>query len=185
MPTTTPSSRRVIVSLSFIPERTIAPALAQSIESEFSSRLPLQDLQWKSSSRSTVRTIDSLQLEFRPFKEAIEHMPKQQIPIALLDKPYLHIVFVACDVCLSITHFNLFSDLVCPLHVIAQDNDVYRSTVRQQIREWMDLLLAKRQYEWLIVHVTASKTGPKKFYQTKGSVYDKIRADFNTGKRDR
>ena len=35
------------------------------------------------------------------------------------------------------------------------------------------------------MHVTAQRSGPRKFYQTKGSVFDKIRADFNVGKRDR
>ena len=43
--------------------------------------------------------------------------------------------------------------------------------------------------EWLIVHVTTAaklaSSGPVKFYQRKGSVYDKIRADFNVGKKDR
>lgn len=39
--------------------------------------------------------------------------------------------------------------------------------------------------EWLIINVTTSKIVGSKFYQRKGSVLDKIRADFNTGKRDR
>ena len=39
--------------------------------------------------------------------------------------------------------------------------------------------------EWLIINVTTTKIAGSKFYQRKGSVLDKIRADFNTGKRDR
>lgn len=71
-----------------------------------------------------------------------------------------------------------------------QDNEAYRITLRPQIKEWIDSLQAlssKRNsaLEWLIVHVTAQKTGPSKFYQRKGSVYDKVRADFNNGKKDR
>lgn len=72
-----------------------------------------------------------------------------------------------------------------------KDNEVYRSTLRVQIREWLDNLVAKQhKQEWLIVHLAsprsaaAASTGAK-FYQRKGSVVDKIRADFNTGKADR
>lgn len=65
-----------------------------------------------------------------------------------------------------------------------QDNEMYRATVRLQIREWLDSISAKHK-EWLIVHVSAGRSAGSKFYQRKGSVVDKIRADFNTEKRDR
>lgn len=66
-----------------------------------------------------------------------------------------------------------------------QDNEVYRTTVRSQIRDWVDSVVAKHKQEWLIVVVTSGRIAGAKFYQRKGSVVDKIRADFNTGKRDR
>jgi hypothetical protein len=107
-------------------------------------------------------------LDFRPFASLLadDATPKAQIPISLLSKPYLHILFIACD-----------------------DNEVYRTTVRPDIRQWMDAVNRKaganKSIEWIMVHVTSQKVGPKKFYQTKGSVFDKIRADFNHTKRDR
>ena len=68
-----------------------------------------------------------------------------------------------------------------------QDQEQYRATLRQQVRQWLDLVLAKRNQEWLIVHVTTGNKGGQaaKFYQRKGSLLDKIKADFNIGKRDR
>lgn len=66
-----------------------------------------------------------------------------------------------------------------------QDNEVYRATVRTQIREWLDSILAKHKQEWLIIQVSTGKGYEPKFYQRKGSVVDKIKADFNTGKRER
>lgn len=153
------SSRRVIVSLEFLPANT---PVQTPITNEFSSHLPLNDLQWKSSSRSTTRTIESLNLDFRPFRESVRDNQVQQIPINLLERPYLHLLFIASD-----------------------DNEAYRTTLRPQIREWLNVVQSKKLQEWLIVHVTSQKTGPAKFYQQKGSVFDKIRADFNLSKRDR
>lgn len=153
------SSRRVIVSLEFLPTST---PVQTPITNEFSSHLPLTDLQWKSSSRSTTRTIETLSLDFRSFRETARDAPQQQIPTNLLERPYLHLLFIASD-----------------------DNEAYRITLRPQIREWLNTVQAKKLQEWLIVHVTTQKTGPAKFYQRKGSVFDKIRADFNVSKRDR
>lgn len=153
------AARRVIVSLEFLPGNT---SVQTPITNEFSSHLPLTDLQWKSSSRSTTRTIETLSLDFRSFRDTIRDAAPQQIPINLLERPYLHLLFVASD-----------------------DNEAYRITLRPQIREWLNSVQSKKLQEWLIVHVTSQKTGPAKFYLRKGSVFDKIRADFNVGKRDR
>lgn len=62
---------------------------------------------------------------------------------------------------------------------------MYRATLRTQIREWLDSITAKRHQEWLIVHVTSGRGSGGKFYQRKGTIVDKIKADFNVGKRDR
>ena len=62
---------------------------------------------------------------------------------------------------------------------------MYRATLRTQIREWLDSITAKRHQEWLIVHVTSGRGFGGKFYQRKGTIVDKIKADFNVGKRDR
>jgi hypothetical protein len=72
-----------------------------------------------------------------------------------------------------------------------QDNDQYRSTIRQRIRDWLDAVQSRKNQEWLIVYVAdlatakPGNTTATKFYQRKSNVLDKIRADFNVGKRDR
>lgn len=88
-------SRRVIVSLHFIPN---TPTECDAIKSEFSALLPLQDLQWRSSTRNTTRSIDNLDLDFKAFSEISSDSRQLQIPLNLLDKPYLHLLFVHCDV---------------------------------------------------------------------------------------
>jgi trafficking protein particle complex subunit 10 len=53
------------------------------------------------------------------------------------------------------------------------------------IKEWMASIVQRKQ-EWLIVHVVAPdarQTGS--FFQMKSTVIDKLKADFNTDKRDR
>lgn len=69
--------------------------------------------------------------------------------------------------------------------MLPQDNEAYRATVRTQIREWLDSVTAKYHQEWLIVHVTSGKGSGAKFYQRKSAIVDKIKADFNVGKKDR
>lgn len=106
------------------------------------------------SASRSIRTIQSLHLNFKPLSSFDD-------TTGLLERPYLNLLFVLCD-----------------------DNEMYRATVRLQIREWLDSISAKHK-EWLIVHVSAGRSAGSKFYQRKGSVVDKIRADFNTEKRDR
>lgn len=144
------------------------------------SQLPLTNLHWKSASR-TIRTIQTLDLEFQPLITFSDELT----PVSLLDRPYLHLLFVICDVRLSPLGLKYFGFTELMTILLAQDNEVYRATVRTQIREWLDSVISKHRQEWLVVHVTTGRSAGGKFYQRKGSVVDKIRADFNTGKRDR
>jgi hypothetical protein len=83
-----------------------------------------------------------------------------------------------------------------------QDVDVYKQVIRTQIKKWLDLVTgSKHAQEWLIVYVstegsgvvgggksavpssTASAMNPKNLLRT--NMMDKIRSDFNSGKRDR
>lgn len=171
--------QRLQVTLSYVP----ATAVQQkALKDEIESHLPLSDLVWRSSTRAVSRTIEGLQLDFRDFHHAMSEAAKpQQIPMTLLDRPYLHILFIFSDV----RHCYVRSTCPSNAFLSQQDNEQYRAILRQKVRDWLDSLSSKRQTEWLIVHVTAQKSGPRKFYQTKGSVFDKLRADFNTGKRDR
>lgn len=67
-----------------------------------------------------------------------------------------------------------------------KDNDVYKNQVRKQIKAWVDISMAKKNQEWLIVYVAGQDTRRSNNYLgLKTTVFDKIRADFNQGKRDR
>ncbi|KAM0751302.1 hypothetical protein T439DRAFT_325449 [Meredithblackwellia eburnea MCA 4105] len=130
-----------------------------TISAEVLRQLPLRNLHWRSRStnRPGIKTIQSLNVNFKPLA-SFDHKTQ----LTLLERPYLHLLFVLCD-----------------------DNEVYRATIRSQIREWLDGIIARPNQEWLIVHVSSGRSASSKFYQRKGSVVDKIKADFNTGKKDR
>ncbi|BGP18137.1 hypothetical protein JCM10213v2_006192 [Rhodosporidiobolus nylandii] len=132
----------------------------EAVRADVDRQLPLRNLHWvrQSSANRTIRTIQALPLDFRPL-DSFGSAPSKP---DLLARPYLYLLFVVCD-----------------------DNETYRATVRTQIREWLDSVTAKQHQEWLIVHVTSGRGGVAKFYQRKGAIVDKIKADFNVGKKDR
>lgn len=79
--------------------------------------------------------------------------------------------------------------------LLAQDNETYKTTTRNQLKAWHSLVANRKGQEWIIVHVVkadpatglargATAGGAGRFFGG-GSVLDKIRSDFNLGKRDR
>ncbi|GAA5881145.1 hypothetical protein JCM16303_004817 [Sporobolomyces ruberrimus] len=132
----------------------------ESIRKDVERQLPLRNLHWvrRNAANRSIRTVNDLRVEIKPLKE----FPAVTNSGSLLERPYLNLLFVVCD-----------------------DNEVYRATIRSQIREWLDGVIHKQHQEWLIVHVTSTKSGGAKFYQRKSGIVDKIKADFNTGKKDR
>ncbi|KTW30243.1 hypothetical protein T552_00720 [Pneumocystis carinii B80] len=130
--------------------------------------LPLKNIHWKSSN-GVVRYIDNLEINIKPYHQTNSDGKPHQLQ-GLLDNPYLNIFLVKCE-----------------------DIDVYRSHIRSMIRSWYSMVTSKKNQEWLIVHVvlqleplTINKNiNPSKFLSIKASVYDKIKAEFNTSKRDR
>ncbi|KAF9354401.1 hypothetical protein BGX26_007772 [Mortierella sp. AD094] len=129
-----------------------------NIEKDLVARLPLRNIVWKPSNNRAKRNIAMLDVEFRRFSaESSKNLP----PVTLLQNPYLNLYFVNCE-----------------------DNETYKATVRQKIREWIQLVTSKKNQEWLIVHISSQESvRAAKFLRS--SVLDKIKADFNTGKRDR
>ncbi|KAK2873390.1 hypothetical protein FQN49_002405, partial [Arthroderma sp. PD_2] len=146
--------------------------------------LPLRNLHWKSSSRP-VRSIDSLQIDFKPAQTAEDQkrlsdgasgavsQRRHQIP-GLLQTPYLKIYLLRCD-----------------------DNETYKTTSRKTLREWIKTRASAAPtgpdnhdaFEWLILHVipatapgpeTAEKA-PASKWPGRGStsVLEKVKADFN------
>ncbi|KAG0299826.1 hypothetical protein BGZ98_009724 [Dissophora globulifera] len=102
-----------------------------SVEKDLVSRLPLRNLVWKPSNNRAKRNISVLDVEFRRFSaESSKNLP----PVTLLQNPYLNLYFVNCE-----------------------DNEVYKTTVRQQIREWIQLMTSKKNQEWLIVHISSQE----------------------------
>jgi len=69
------------------------------VEKDFTVHLPLRNLHWKSASRP-LRSIQSLHVEMHGYQPAADDQP-HQMPISLLERPYLHMMLVKCDVRLS------------------------------------------------------------------------------------
>ena len=64
---------------------------------------------------------------------------------------------------------------------------MYKTTARKQIKDWYSQVTQRRNQEWIIVHLVTSdvRVSGGTFLKMKGTVLDKIRADYNTEKRDR
>ncbi|GLB35442.1 putative trafficking protein particle complex subunit 10, TRAPPC10 [Lyophyllum shimeji] len=159
-----PSSRqRVLVSYSAAPP-ILSSAKWGQVQAALTALLPLRNIHWKSASRTSIRTIQELDVDLVPLDTLRDE--HTQIPVTVLDKPLLNIYIVVC-----------------------QNTDVegYRTTVKKQIKDWHSAVTARKNQEWLIVHIirpdTRAPTG--NFFQLKGSVFEKIRADFNAEKRER
>ncbi|KAF0436082.1 Trafficking protein particle complex subunit 10 [Gigaspora margarita] len=148
------------VTVTYFDEYGIWPKIAD----DFRTHLPLRNLHWKSAKGST-RNIMVLGVELKRFTSETPEKP-HMLPETLLEKPYLNLYFVNCD-----------------------DNEVYRQTVRQKIRDWVNVVTAplKKNQEWLIVYVTKQEARAAKYFSMnmKGTVFDKIKADFNAARRDR
>lgn len=71
--------------------------------------------------------------------------------------------------------------------ISGQDNETYKINTKKQIKDWHTTVSQRKNQEWLIVHVVRpdARTAAGGFFQMKGTVLDKIKADFNVDKRDR
>ncbi|KAI9318228.1 trafficking protein particle complex subunit 10 [Dichotomocladium elegans] len=128
------------------------------VADDLSSRLPLKNLHWRPSSQRHERFIPSLEVDLQRFN--FEQVPQ---PLLATHTTYLNLYFVNCE-----------------------DNDAYKNRVKKQIKAWVDVSMAKKNQEWLIVYVAGQDTKRSNNYLgLKTTVFDKIRADFNQGKRDR
>ncbi|KAH7915010.1 trafficking protein particle complex subunit 10 [Hygrophoropsis aurantiaca] len=127
------------------------------------SQLPLRNIHWKSTSRPNIRTIQELDIALVAL-DSFRDEHTSQIPVTLLEKPLLNLYIVTCE-----------------------DNDTYRTTVKKQIKDWHSSVTQRKNQEWLLIHVVRpdTRTPDRKFFNMKGSVLDKIKADFNVDKRDR
>lgn len=90
-------AQRAIVTLAGPPQLTSTEQWAQ-IWAGFSAQFPLRNLHWKPATRTSIRTIQSLDvsiLALQSFKEE----GASQIPSSLLERPLLNLYAVTCEVC--------------------------------------------------------------------------------------
>ncbi|KAI0327179.1 hypothetical protein GY45DRAFT_1328000 [Cubamyces sp. BRFM 1775] len=136
----------------------------KQIHASLVSQLPLRNLHWKSSSRPTIRTIQELDFKFVPLETLREDQTASQIPQSVLEKPLLNIYVFICE-----------------------DSESYKATTRKQIKDWHASVNQRKNQEWLLVHVVRpdQSVAQGRLFQMKTSVLDKVKADFNTDKKDR
>ncbi|KAG1754504.1 trafficking protein particle complex subunit 10 [Suillus lakei] len=156
------SNQNVLVTYS-APVSFLASESWRQVLAALQSQLPLRSIHWKSASRPNLKTIQELELTLVPL-DSLRDEHTSQVPVTLLEKPLLNLYVVTCE-----------------------DNDLYRTNVKKQIKDWHSAISQRKNQEWIIVHVVRSdiKTTDRKFFNMKSSVLDKIKADFNIDKRDR
>ncbi|KAI9571283.1 hypothetical protein HD554DRAFT_2169127 [Boletus coccyginus] len=156
------SSQHILVTFAAPPSIQPSDSCKQVIAA-LRSQLPLRSIHWRAASRPSIRTIQELEVTLVTFDSLRDELTSQ-VPLTLLEKPLLNLYIVTCE-----------------------DNEAYRTTVKKQIKDWQTSVLPRKNQEWLIVHVVRpdTKVVDRKFFNMKGSVLDKIKADFNVDKRDR
>ncbi|KLO12624.1 hypothetical protein SCHPADRAFT_998021 [Schizopora paradoxa] len=136
--------------------------LWNQIKSGLEAQFPLRTLHWRSGTRTSIRTIQTLEVDLVPF-EGVKGEGVSQIPLTLLDKPFFNVFIVTCE-----------------------DNEAYKSTVKKQIKEWHSTVSTRKNQEWLIILVSRPDSRPTSgLLKMRGTVLDRIKADFNIDKRDR
>ncbi|KAL5529216.1 hypothetical protein ACEPAG_5190 [Sanghuangporus baumii] len=155
-------AQRVKITLSGPPQLTSTDLWAQ-IWSGLALQFPLRNLHWKPITRTSIRTIQSLDVSLLAL-EIFREEGASQIPLSILDKPLLNVYVVACE-----------------------DAETYKNTVRKYIKEWHTQVTQRKAQEWVILNV--SKSDPRQtqsgLLKMRGPVIDRIRADFNVDKKDR
>ena len=89
-------SQRVKITLSGPPQLTSSDLWGQ-IWTGLALQFPLKNLHWKPATRTSIRTIQSLDVSLL----ALEHVREEgasQIPVSILEKPLLNVYMLACEV---------------------------------------------------------------------------------------
>ncbi|KAF8831376.1 hypothetical protein HHX47_DHR1000473 [Lentinula edodes] len=159
-----PKKSAIIVSYSSTQSFLSSSSWTQILQT-LHSQLPLRNIHWKSASRPSIRTIHELDVSLVNL-DTIRDEHTSQIPTTVLERPLLNIYVITCE---------------------NNDLEAYRATVKKQIKEWHATVSPRKNQEWLILHVVRADTRVQSgaFFTLKGSVLDKVRADFNTDKRER
>ncbi|TFK43010.1 trafficking protein particle complex subunit 10 [Crucibulum laeve] len=158
------AGHRVLVSYT-APQSFLSSPNWPKVHAAIAAQLPLRNIHWKSTSKSSVRTIQELDVYLVPL-ETLRDEHTSQIPVTLLEKPLINVYVVHCE---------------------DHDLETYRSVVKKQVKDWHSTVSTRRNQEWLILQIIRpeARAPTGNFFQIKGSVLDKLKADFNTDKRDR
>ena len=174
--------QRVTVTYAASPNLQSQTDLWDQLRAAIAAQLPLRNLHWKSASRPAIRTVQELHINLVPF-DSVSGEPALQIPGSWLEKPLLNFYVLTCDV-RSMIHTKHVIEVLNPFF---QDIETYKTIVRKQIKDWYTQATQRRNQEWVIVHLVSPdvRTSGGTFLKMKGSVLDRIRADYNTEKRER
>ncbi|XP_043928436.1 trafficking protein particle complex subunit 10 isoform X2 [Protopterus annectens] len=157
-----PEDKPVIYTMENKPIVTCAgdQSLFNSLYSTLAVQLPREPMEWRRSYGRPSKMIH-LEANFVQFKE--ELIPKEGNK-ALLTFPFLHIFWTDC----------------C-------DTELYKSSVKDDITKWQNILKIYNTVDWLIVVVveTDSKKKNKTNILPRTSIVDKIRNDFCNKQSDR
>lgn len=150
------------------------------ILSALSSQLPLRGLHWKPASRLSIRTIQELDVNLVAL-DTLRDEGTSQVPLTLLEKPLLNIYVVTCEV------IHCAISRVSRNSYTSKDNETYKTTVRKQIKDWHTSVSQRRNQEWLILYVVRpdARANAGGLLKMRGTVLDRIKADFNSDKKDR
>ncbi|TPX68860.1 hypothetical protein SpCBS45565_g02844 [Spizellomyces sp. 'palustris'] len=153
--------RKVVITYSYGTDAEDNGAGA-SIAEEIASRLPLRNLAWQNPLRisrgntSAPRVISVLQADLKRYSP---DMFPRAMPGTLYHSSYfLHLYLVTTD-----------------------DNELYKTVIRKQIQDWLNVVANKKNQEWLIVYVSSPESRGKsaRFLGVGASVFDRIKSDFN------
>ncbi|OCF36173.1 hypothetical protein I316_02045 [Kwoniella heveanensis BCC8398] len=158
------------------PSSTTQQRALQNAIAGIRAHLPLRNLHWKSSTRTSLRTIQEVDVRLVELGEVSS--VRDGVGSSVLEAPLVNLCLVVCE-----------------------DAEVYKNQTRNFIRDWLSLLAARRTpHAPLIVLVNPSldsgnaaggsasgsgaATGKSVWGKDKG-VLGKLKGDFNVGKRDR
>lgn len=100
---------RAVISYTTAPSFLSTGAWKQ-IQAALNAQFPLRNIHWKTPSRSSIVTIQELEVKPVSF-ESVRDEHASQIPTTLLEKPLLHIYVVTCEV-LTLTCSDLYASLL-------------------------------------------------------------------------
>jgi len=159
------------------------PAPSQPINQAIKAlrdQLPLRNLHWKPTTRTSLRTIQELDVELVELGD-VPTGGRSGLG-SVLEQPLVNLCMVVCEV-------SILYSLQNERRLIWQDSETYKNSTKSFIRDWLSLLSSRRgAIAPLIVLVnppTAIASSGKNVFGRDKGVLGKFKSDFNTGKRDR